>query len=116
MKCIVIIIIFVKLYNVKLMTLSSMNAIVSHSVFDSEDGWTHPILRVVCCETCVHQCVGCECWPHTFKEDEPAVVSLIGSIYVSRQPPPEVTDGHWVVIQNPVPADPPEPTALRGQN
>lgn len=52
----------------------------------------------------------------TFKEDEPAVVPLIGSIDVSRQTPPEVTDGHGVVIQNPVLTYPPEPTALRGQN
>lgn len=56
----------------------------------------------------------CECLLLTFKEDEPAVVSLIGSIYVSRQTPPEVTDGHGVVIQDPVLAHPPEPAALRG--
>lgn len=54
--------------------------------------------------------------PLTFKEDEPAVVSLVGSVDVSRQTPPEVADGHGVVIQNPVPAHPPEPTALREEN
>lgn len=51
----------------------------------------------------------------TFKEDEPAVVPLVGGVDVTRQTSPEVTDGHGVVIQNPVPADPPEPAALRGQ-
>lgn len=58
--------------------------------------------------------VCCVCLQLTFKEDEPAVVSLVGSIYVSRQTPPEVTDGHGVIIQNPVLTHPPEPTALRG--
>lgn len=52
----------------------------------------------------------------TFKEDEPAVVPLISSIDISGQAPPEVTDGHGIVIQNPVPTHPPEPTALRKQN
>lgn len=48
----------------------------------------------------------------TFEEDEPAVMSFISSIYVSRQTPPKVADGHGVVIKNPVPAHPPEPTTL----
>lgn len=52
----------------------------------------------------------------TFKEDEPAVMPLVSSINVSGQAPPEVTDGHGIVIQNPVPTHPPEPTALRKQN
>lgn len=56
----------------------------------------------------------CECLLLTFKEDKSAIVSLIGSIYVSRQTPPKVTDGHGVVIKNPVFTDSPEPTALRG--
>lgn len=48
----------------------------------------------------------------TFEEDEPAVMSFISRIYVSRQTPPKVTDGHGVVIKNPVPAHPPEPSTL----
>ena len=52
----------------------------------------------------------------TFKEDKSAIVSLIGSIYVSRQTPPKVTDGHGIVIQNPILTNPPEPTSLRRQN
>lgn len=49
----------------------------------------------------------------TFKEDEPAVVSFVSSIYVTRKTPPEVTNGHGVVIENPVSAHPPEPTTLK---
>lgn len=52
----------------------------------------------------------------TFKEDEPAIVSFVCSVDVSRQPSPEVIDGHGVVIQNPVPAHPPEPAALVEQD
>lgn len=55
----------------------------------------------------------CVCLPLTFKKHEPAVLPLVGSINISRQTPPEVTDGHGVVIQNPVPTYPPEPTALK---
>lgn len=50
----------------------------------------------------------------TFKEDEPAVVSLVSGIDVAGQTPPEVTNGHRVVIQDPVPANPPEPPTLQG--
>lgn len=63
-------------------------------------------------ELCVDERV-CESLLLTFKEDEPAVVPLVGSVYVSRQTSPEVTDGHGVVIQNPVLTNPPEPTTLR---
>lgn len=52
----------------------------------------------------------------TFKEDEPAVVPFVRSVDVSGQPSPEVIDGHGVVIQNPVPAHPPEPAALMEQD
>lgn len=52
----------------------------------------------------------------TFKEDEPAVVPFVCGVDVSGQPSPEVIDGHGVVIQNPVPAHPPEPAALGGQD
>lgn len=50
----------------------------------------------------------------TFKEDEPPVMPLIGSIDVSGEAPPEVPDGHGVVVQHPVVTDPPEPPALMG--
>lgn len=52
----------------------------------------------------------------TFKEDEPAIVPFVRGIDVSRQASPEVIDGHGVVIQNPVPAHPPEPAALVEQD
>lgn len=52
----------------------------------------------------------------TFKEDEPAIMSLICSINVARETPPKVTDWHGVVIQNPVPTHTPEPAALRGHS
>lgn len=48
----------------------------------------------------------------TFKEDEPPVMPLIGCINVPREAPPEVSDGHGVVVQHPVVPDPPEPPAL----
>lgn len=48
----------------------------------------------------------------TFKEDEPPVMPLIGSIDVPREAPPEVSNGHGVVVQHPVVPDPPEPPAL----
>lgn len=50
----------------------------------------------------------------TFKEDEPPVMPLVGSIDVPGEAPPEVPDGHGVVIQHPVVPDPPEPPALVG--
>lgn len=50
----------------------------------------------------------------TFKEDKSPVVPLVGSIDVTRQSPPEVPDGHGVVVQHPIVPDPPEPLALVG--
>lgn len=37
---------------------------------------------------------------------------LVGSIDVPREAPPEVSNGHGVVVQHPVVPDPPEPPAL----
>lgn len=68
----------------------------------------------VCMYVCMYTYVSVCC--RTFKEDKLAVVSLVGSVDVSRQTPPEVTNGHGVIIQNPVPTDPPEPTTLRGHD
>ena len=51
----------------------------------------------------------------TFKEDKFPIVSLIGSIYVPRQASPEVSDGHGVVVQDPVSPNSPEPSPLVGQ-
>ena len=50
----------------------------------------------------------------TFKEDKSPVVPLVGSVDVPRQSPPEVPDGHGVVVQHPIVPDPPEPLALVG--
>lgn len=50
----------------------------------------------------------------TFKEDKPPIVPLVGSVDVPREAPPEVPDGHGVVVQHPVVPDPPEPPALVG--
>lgn len=41
---------------------------------------------------------------------------FIGSIYVLWKPHPEERDRHWVIIQNPVPSNPPEPATLKKQN
>lgn len=39
---------------------------------------------------------------------------LVGGIDVSGEAPPEVPNGHGVVVQHPVVPDPPEPPALMG--
>lgn len=52
--------------------------------------------------------------PLTFKEDKSAIVPLVGSVDVPGQAPPEVPDGHGVVVQHPVVPHPPEPPALLG--
>lgn len=48
----------------------------------------------------------------TFKEHKFPIMPFIGSVYVLWKPYPEEGDWHRVIIQNPVPPNPPEPTTL----
>jgi len=49
----------------------------------------------------------------TFKEYKFPIMSFIGSVYVLWKPHPEEGDRHWVIIQNSVPSNPPEPATLK---
>lgn len=51
----------------------------------------------------------------TFKEDELAIVALVGRIDVIGQTDPEDRYGHGIVIQDPVPPHTPEPATLNGK-
>lgn len=48
----------------------------------------------------------------TFEKDETPVLALVGGTDVARQAPPEVPDGHGIVVQDAVVPHPPEPAAL----
>lgn len=52
----------------------------------------------------------------TSKEYKFPIMPFIGSVYVLWKPHPEEGDRHWVIIQNPVPSNPPEPATLKKQN
>ena len=48
----------------------------------------------------------------TFEKDETPILALVGGTDVTGQAPPEVPDGHGIVVQDTVVPHPPEPTAL----
>ena len=48
----------------------------------------------------------------TFEKDKTPILALVGSTDVTGQAPPEMPDGHGIVVQDAVVPHPPEPTAL----